>query len=247
MRYPSDVVDQVLNLSPDKGLLIWRGDSTHCSLCARPINDSDLYSPSALGEFFSDTRDLSCNSRIICWRCVALKKQALLFGLQNAVVTADGVFPVAKDVNKAWLFTMPPEGPMLITFSSIAMAQHLSWRTPITLSNQLLRVRFGHRLFTVRPSAINRALAIADTLNADSKQRWRSPLYLDRAATDESHGKLLPWAQQALDDESVAFLTSLSAGEYWALAYLMHTKRPVPEKPESITSTVLAKLNKTRS
>ena len=52
MRYPSDIVDQVLKANPDKGLLTWEGEEVACSHCSRPIQNGDLYSPSSVGAFF---------------------------------------------------------------------------------------------------------------------------------------------------------------------------------------------------
>lgn len=199
--------------------------------------------PSDVGIYFSDTRDLASESRRICWRCSWLRKQAGMYGMAATVSTPTELYPIAKDIHKAWLFTTPPPAPFFVTLSSSTM-QHLAWRTPVTLDNRFIKVRFGPQVFTVRPDTINRALSIADASNQPGTP-WRSPLYLDRKAQDERHGLLTRHGRETLDDEQIAFLTNeLTRGEQWALAYVMHSKRPVPHMPEPVTAAVMAKMNK---
>ncbi|MDS9918805.1 hypothetical protein RMI87_35470 [Pseudomonas aeruginosa] len=240
MRYPSDVVDQVFKLSPDKGLLAWDQEASSCSHCARPIERGDLYSPSNVGAFFSDTRSLASKSRSICWRCLILRKKPMLNGLSFALITLDGVFQISKDTNKAWLFTTPPTGPFLVMHSSSTM-QHLCWRTPVTLDNRRIQLRYGNNLFVVRPAAMKQALAIADAMN-EGQKKWVTPLYLDRKAADPGHGSLTKAGREGLSEADQKFMLDLTPGERWALAYVMHSKRPQPEMPECITSKILEKL-----
>jgi len=240
MRYPSDVVDQVFKLGPDKGLLTWDKDAVPCSHCARPIERGDLYSPSSVGAFFSDTRNLASSSRSICWRCLILRKKPMLNGLSYALITQDGVFQISKDSNKAWLFTTPPPAPFVVMHSSSTM-QHLCWRTPVTLDNRRIQIRFGNNLFVVRPGAVREALAIADRMN-EGRKKWASPIYLDRKAADTGHGTLTNAGRDQLSEEEQQILLNITPGERWALAYLMHSKRPQPEQPECITSKILEKL-----
>lgn len=240
MRYPSDIVDQVFKLEPDKGLMTWNGDEVACSHCSRPIQAGDLYSPSSVGAFFSDTRDLASTSRCICWRCIILRKKPMLYGLSAVVITLDGAYSISKDVNKAWLFTTPPPAPFLVLHSSSTM-QHLSWRTPVTLDNRRIFVRFGPNRFIVRPEQICSALAIADRINVDQK-KWVNPLFLDRKGVAPAHGLITKAGLELLTPAEQGQLISLTAGERWALAYLMHSKRPAPEAPECITDKIISKL-----
>lgn len=240
MRYSSDVIDQTFKLGPDKGLLAWNGEPANCNHCARPVTEGELYSPSAVGQFFSDTRDLANFSGVICWRCVILRKKPMMNGLSAAVITPDGVYPIFKDVHKAWLFTTPPPAPFVAVHSSATM-QHLVWRAPVTLDNRRISLRFGPNLLTIRPHLIAKALVITDRINVDQK-KWVSPLMLDRKAAARYHGSLSPKTADLLTDEDRDCLLNLGPGERWALSYLMHSKRPEPEMPEPITDKILAKL-----
>ncbi|RUE86371.1 hypothetical protein IPC1135_29845 [Pseudomonas aeruginosa] len=242
MRYPSDIVDQVLKASPDKGLLTWEGEEVACSHCSRPIQNGDLYSPSSVGAFFSDTRDLASTSRSICWRCVVLRKKTMLNALGAVVVTLDGVYSIAKDVNKAWLFTSPPPAPFLVVHKSSTM-QHLCWRTPVTLDNRRISVRYGPNLFIVRPEVVRKALSIADRVN-EGQKKWVTPVFFDRKAAAMGHGLITRAGAEMLTQEEQDFFQSITPGERWALSYLMHSKRPEPEVGECITEKVMTSLNK---
>src|SRR5690606_12926666 len=91
----------------------WNDATSHCSHCAKIIKAGDLYGRIQLAEFFSDTRDLAAPNGIICWACIYVRKKVLLNGLSRAVITQDGVYPIAQAVHKAWLFTNPPEPPFV--------------------------------------------------------------------------------------------------------------------------------------
>ncbi|CAM5336039.1 hypothetical protein SSTU70S_04946 [Stutzerimonas stutzeri] len=149
MRYPSDIIDRPLHMRPDPGLPAWKGSATCCSHCSRPIEEGDLYSPVALKEFFSDTRSLAAPNGLCCWRCINLRKMPLLYGLGAALITPEAVFPISKDIHKAWAFLTPPPAPFLAVHASSTM-QHLTWRTPVTTDNRRIQVRYGNDLFIVR-------------------------------------------------------------------------------------------------
>lgn len=237
MQYPSELVASAMNLKPDETLPFWSGAPTHCSHCAIPITEGEHYSPIKAGEFFSDTRDLAEKNALVCWRCVHIRALQLLVNLPNSVITATEVYPLKKDVEKAWFLLDPPEPPFVVAFQS-SQRQHLIWRTPVTQSKDLILLRYGPDLFTVRPALIRRALEIADDLGKRAGVPWLPPMFLDRGAAEEFHGRLNPKAIPHLTDEEQAFFIQLGAGERWALAYLMHSKRPDPQKPEPSTQKI---------
>jgi len=239
MRYPSDIIDRPLRMGPDPDLPSWKGSPCTCSHCARPIEDGDLYSPLKLNEFFSDTRSLAAASAVACWRCVNLRKKPLLNGLGAAVITPEDVFPISKDIHKAWLFLDPPPAPFLAVHASSTM-QHLTWRTPLTLDSRLIQIRFGQNLYQVRPEVISKARGIALRIN-EGEKKWINPLILDRDGNSPLHGHIPRKAAERLTEDETSFLQGISPGERWALAYVMHSKMPQPEKPEPITEKVLSK------
>ncbi len=239
-RYGSDIAEQTLKLKPDAHLPVLEAPC-NCSHCGRMMEVGEQYENTKVGEFFSDTRDLASTSRKACWRCVWLRKRHAIFGMAATVATPDELYPIAKDIHKAWIFTQPPPAPFIVTHSSATM-QHLAWRTPVTTDNRMIMVRFGPHLYRVRPELVNQALAIADAHN-EGQKTWRSPLYLDRKAQAPDHGVVTHFGREALSASELRFFQNeLSNGERWALSYLMHSKRPVAEVPEPITQTILERL-----
>jgi len=241
MLFPSDLVAEALKLKPDAGLPAWQQGPTHCSHCARPIEAGDLYSTYKAGEFFGDTRDLAAYSGIVCWRCVHLRKKPFMDSLLFRLVTRTEIYPIATNVAKAWLFMTPPEGPFVITHSSTGQTQHLAWRTPVTLDNRLLTLRYGPTLYTIRPEAIRRVADMARRMN-DGQTAWINPILFDRKGADPAHGLVNPKALPLLLEGEREFLMGLSPGERWGLASVVHSKMPVPEMPEPITQELIAKL-----
>lgn len=241
MLRSSEIISSALNLSPSKGLPVWVDEDTHCSHCAIAINEGDVYSPVTLGAFFSDTRDLCNDAAIVCWRCVHLRSKVFLNGLSYTVVTNDEIYPIAQNIHKAWLFLSPPEPPFVALNSSSTM-QHLSWRTPVTLDNQRISIRFGPKLFVVKPANIRKALDIALSITAKNQGKWISPMILDRKASQEYHGLINPKSIALMSLEEIDFFVSLSPGDRWALSAVMQSKLPNPIKPDPITSIIHSKL-----
>jgi CRISPR type IV-associated protein Csf1 len=239
MQYPSEVIAAALDLQPDPSLPAWEAEQPgQCSHCAAPIKTGDPYSELSAGAFFSSTRDLACFSGIVCWRCVHLRSKTLLNGLSYTVTTATDIYSLAKDAEKAWLFLTPPEPPFVVCHSSSTM-QHLSWRTPVTLSRERINVRYGDNLFVVRPALLRQALEYAEALCDRNQGQWIAPLLLDRKAAASYHGRINPTAVELMTESERSFFSArIGPGERWALAYICHSKRPQPQQSEPLTSTI---------
>ncbi|MFK4136680.1 type IV CRISPR-associated protein Csf1 [Pseudomonas luteola] len=241
MLRPSELVVQALGLKPDPNLPTWTAEPTCCSHCAISISTGEPYSPVSLGAFFSDSRDLANSSGIVCWRCVHLRTKVLLNNLAYTVVSKDGIYPIAQNIHKAWLFLDPPEPPFVAMHSSSTM-QHLAWRTPVTFDKNRIQIRFGPKLFVVKPANIRKALDIALAVTERAGGKWTNPMLLDRKAAEDFHGKLNPKAIPLMSEEEISFFRSLSAGDRWALSAVVNSKLPQPEKPEPITQVILDKV-----
>ncbi|MHD0644147.1 type IV CRISPR-associated protein Csf1 [Pseudomonas aeruginosa] len=242
MLRPSEIYVKALKLQPDVMLPKWASEhSATCSHCAIEIKPGEHYSPVTLGAFFSDSRDLAAPNAIVCWRCVILRTKTMLNNLSYTVTTEEGVFSISKDVEKAWLFMNPPPAPFVAVHSSSTM-QHLAWRTPVTIDNRLIFIRYGANLFTVRPEYIRRAVAIAKRVMEQNGGKWVTPLLLDRDLEAPFHGILNPKAAEFLSEEEREFFLNLGAGDRWALSTVMHSKLPEPGEPVSLTEKINEKL-----
>lgn len=234
--WPSDLALEALQVSPEG--IPYGGDATACSHCGKPIQHGDLHTPVSVGQFFSDTRDLAAFTGIVCGGCAVLRRKKAMNGLSYAVLTKDGIFPIAKDAHKAWLFLDPPEPPLIAVHTSATM-QHLVWRTPVSLSKDLISLRRGGDLFTIRPPMIKAAITAAKALQerrlASEPKAILSPYaVVDRKLRDANHGKLSPKAVEAMTQEERNLFYALTPGEVWALTHLLTKTPPTPEKPAPI-------------
>ncbi|MFG1187906.1 type IV CRISPR-associated protein Csf1 [Xanthobacter aminoxidans] len=146
MIYPSDIALAGGGLSAVGSP--WN-DASVCACCGKPIAAGDLAVPSPFGPTFTDDLSLAARSGVVCGACAVLLGAGALKLFQKAVVTRDGIFPLAKDAHRAWLFLTPPEPPFVAVVST-TMQQHLIWRTPVTVSKDLLIVRLGQRIMRIR-------------------------------------------------------------------------------------------------
>lgn len=154
MIYPSDIALAGGGLSAVGSP--WNEDAV-CACCGKPIAAGDLAVPSPFGPTFTDDLSLAARSGLVCGACAVLLRADALKLFQKAVVTRDGVFPLAKDVHRAWLFLTPPEPPFVAVVSTTRQ-QHLIWRTPVTVSKDLLIVRLGQRVMRIRRPVLLEAM-----------------------------------------------------------------------------------------
>ena len=169
-------------------------------------------------------------SGVTCGYCAALKPKIVMFKVQRGVFGPDGGYSLGKDTARAWLLHRPPRTPFVAVVSDSTL-QHLVWRTPVTLSSDLITVRLGPRLLTIRRHL---ALEMAEAVIAERQQDRRVFRFLDREVKDLRHGQL---AQKDLADitpETRSLLQRASPGELWALATLAKANPPEPIEPERI-------------
>ncbi|EOJ3045516.1 CRISPR type AFERR-associated protein Csf1 [Pseudomonas aeruginosa] len=250
--WPSDLAMQALGIRPNEFLgadtPIWRAPPAPCGRCGRPIHAGEPYKYALARDTFSDTRDLSAPGNPICGACVILGLKPAMNRLSFSVLTKNGVYPIAKDTHKAWLFLSPPPPPFVAVISASTMA-HLVWRTPVSLSKERFFLRYGNDLFTIRPEKITSAISCAKALkqrreeqqepkraNAKGASVRLSPyLALDRDLANHNHGQLSSAALEHMKPAEKALFLSLTPGEVWALSFLLTTKPPIPEQPQPLS------------
>lgn len=249
--WPSDLAMQALGIRPSEFLRteapIWTDSPTPCGRCGRPIQPSEPYKPAKAKEGFSDTRDLAAPGSPLCGGCTILGLKPAMNRLSFSVLTREGVYPIAKDIHKAWLFLSPPEPPFVAVISASTMA-HLVWRTPVSLSKERFYLRYGNDLFTIRPEKISSAIACAQALRFRREEqqptsvkakrgtvRLSPYLALDRNLVNHNHGQLSSATIEHMKPAEKALFLSLTSGEVWALSFLLTTKPPIPEQPQPLS------------
>jgi len=225
------------------------GEAFHCSLCRALIPTGGLSAPVEFSSAFTDWASIGDSGRA-CGDCNATTHQPVLRKLQRGVITAEGVYPIGSDDNRAWFLLTPPEPPFaaVVSTRSATAAFHLHWKAQITIDRDFLVVQLDDQAIYIRRPVLLAALdacqRVANGLQAmrpESRKResLRHPyVALDRSATDPAHGVLHPETGQLGPEhaEDLQLLRKLWPGETWALATLAKANAPTPTRPELITS-----------
>lgn len=248
--YTSEIAAQALRLEPQGTPHV--GAATCCAMCARPILPGDLSVKFKPSHTFTDWLNLTPSDHLCGW-CEVTTIQANMRPLQRGVITPDGVYPIGKDDNRAWFLLTPPQPPYAVVVSnrSATSTFHLHWRTPVTLSNELVLVRVDDQVLRIRRKLLLGALAACQEVatlmhahraatkkNAGTGAARHPFSSLDRSLSDSRHGRLRDDALAAAAGRTDLLepLHRLGQGELWALATLAKANPPTPTKPELITS-----------
>ena len=209
---------------------------TVCTMCGRVIHAGEHRSTFRPSSSFMNWGDLFVSTKV-CGFCVHLTNKALMLKTQLVCVTQTEVIPAAKLVHKKWLLLNLPEPPFVFLQTDTKLA-HMIWRTPLTVSKELLFVRLGARQLLVRMALVRKATecfaGIADRFEAKAhpKKPLRHPFaFLDLELRDLQSWKIRRDVAPMIDAQDAGIITALNPGEYWALAIL--TSTPKAEKPES--------------
>jgi len=233
MKSPSRFACEALGLKPAG--TPWRGEtSLTCTLEGTEIAPGDWMDGWIPGQNFTDDTDLAARSGVISgWVSVFMRKPVMI-KTQRCVFTTEGCYSLATDASRAWLLLTPPKPPWLAVIGDSTL-QHLVWRTPLTLDNDLMRIRLGKEaVLTIRRPFL------LEALNRIQDERARNPefrhgfVFLDREAKDAMHGIV----RRDTPEELSKFFKTLTNGEIWALAILAKANTPVPTMPESVSIAV---------
>lgn len=241
MILATDMVVSALKLTPEKGLPRWSEEPTSCCLCTHRIIRGEQYSPFKPGPYFMNTRHLGSFSQVTCWRCVPLLRQAFMNDLTRCVITEDAIYDISKDSAKAWLFLTPPNPPFAVVVLAASNATHQVWRAPVTFDNRRIAICNGDRLFQIRPATLQAVVDITERINA-GRDKFIYPLITDRDYEMCALGLINPQALDLLKPEEVALIRGLTAGERWALAFIIHPKMPKPVAPPNSAPERRAKI-----
>lgn len=225
---PSKLACDAIGLPPEG---VESTEEQSCCLCGTVIAIGAKYTiftpPSSN---FMDDFSMASRSGVTCGHCTATLPRNAMFKLQAGVFGPDGGFSLRKDTDRAWLLHHPPQTPFVAVVSDSTL-QHLVWRTPVTYSSDLMTVRLGPRLLTIRRQlAMEMAEAVIEA-RANGQRAFRS---LDREVKNLRHGTQPPGDQNELPPETQALLNRAAPGELWALATLAKANPPEPVEPDPI-------------
>lgn len=202
----------------------WTGASGEltCSLECRPIEHGEPVIDWKAGANFMDDAKIARTGLISGWVAPLLTKK-VMSSTQAALFCAEGAFKLGRDVWRAWAFLTPPKPPYVMVLGDSKM-QHLIWRAPVTLSNDLVRFQLGARSMMVRRRRLIDAMDRLRALDGPAFQ------VLDREGLKHNHGEL----RSDCPPELARVLADLTPGEIVALAVLAKATRIEPETPPLI-------------
>lgn len=231
-------------------------EETQCTMCGVEMLVGDNAAAWAPTDSFTNYTHLHAPlSNHVCPDCAGAWRIEFTQSWANgALFNEDGVHKVNSADTMAHALLHPVKAPFLWVRGD-QKQQHLVWRTPVTLDPNLLRVRLGEKVATIRRLVVIGALnAIRDAeeiLKALPKElrpaKRANPgnesgifRYLDWSIDNVDHS-LISEGFMALTSgnehakqfsELIALLQSLNFGEVWALMILLKSKNPT--KPEII-------------
>lgn len=251
MIYNTELVLQAIGVDPPKGKAA-KAD-TFCCCCGKKILAGEDCLPFGASDGFMGQPYFAVDSGVYCPYCAGAFDTRTIrkMGARNSIVyTTAGAFPISKDEHRQHFLMTPPQPPFIVTASATSNYQHVVWKTPVTLSLDMIYVGWPNRTMTIRHPVLMQAVhvaqsigkAMAEARKTASKKKGDKLIphpyrCLDRNLTDLGHGRIRPDALSlARENDDVRngldFLSKLSLGETWALATLAKTKPDPPVRPE---------------
>lgn len=164
--YPSAFVRQATGVDPVSSMIA--PFDTHCVLCAAPLpkgadcthTDGTTFEKSFGDQPYVGARD----SAYVCADCLPLWNSLFLQKYSKSLVTRDGLFKMASNIEQASFLLNPPKDQPFMAFISNTKQQHLIWRTPVNFSAERFTVRLGTQLIVIRHGLLMTAIAAQKTL-----------------------------------------------------------------------------------
>ena len=208
-------------------------EATHCVMCAAPLaagEKANKVTKATFGDAFNNKLDLRAISGThVCGACQALWSKDWLQKYSKSYACAEGVFKLASNEDQA-AFLLNPPPPPFVAILSTRQQQHMIWRTPVSLSQELFFVRMDGDVVTIRRRVLMEALdaykhiveVMASTLPEGRKRPLKGPpAWIDRQLESSKTGMLRTDVEALLhqvgDDWAVERLHGLTMGEWWAL------------------------------
>lgn len=188
-----------------------------------------------------------------------LKYQASISG---ACYSQDEAIMLTTDAARMDFLMNPPKPPF-VAYIATTLGQHVAWKAPVTLDQDLIRIGYAKMTLTIRRPVFLEALQLCQDIvqsfndyskelliNAPkSEQKKRKDIVspfvvLLRDMDTDNHAMLrsdvVDYLNSINEQRSIAFLESLTEGEYWALSVFLKVKKEVPQRV-SIKEKLLSK------
>lgn len=214
-------------------------ESATCAMCGAHLQAGELADPigkDTFGESFNNKLDMHHDGTVLCGDCIALWCKDFLQSYSKSYACEDGVYKLASNEDVQAFMLRPPKTPFVAIFNS-RQQQHMIWRTPLSLSQDVMTVRVDDDLIR-----IDRQLAL------DGARAWRTveacmktigmkglPVRLERTLSDQDTGVIRSDVIKAVSAHStegaqaIGVLHRLRMGEWWALCALRYIDQDAPQ------------------
>lgn len=225
-----------------------------CTVCGASIGEGQRYDDFTPTSSFTNQLALALpGGKHICGACkTVMTTGEFQMKFATGLFCNDGFFPIMRKEHRAWAFLTPPATPFVVTIQT-AKQQHVVWRAPVTISRDLILVRVGEQIIRLRRQRLVSAREAALRLDEARKQAdagkskksaapkpddaAESPFVTDWKFQSTAGGVMKRWSselikQGAISESDKIALTTLNAGEVWALQAVLHR---TPTKPEAVS------------
>lgn len=212
---------------------------SQCVQCGRPIQENEAVSKWSPRDGFTDQPLLAKkDGQYLCLPCRGVNTpELLLYGGRTAAYSGQ-LYTVNRLKQISWLLHNPPAPPFTIAYRT-RKQEHILWRTPVNLNQEVVRVAFGQDIVTVRRAKVMAALKAIPVLNAALEShgvkttRYGPYVYLSFSRGEPNNGVLRQDILEVAraDDTVRAALTpfhNLRSDDLWGLA-IMHLDPVEPE------------------
>ncbi len=230
-----------------------------CAFCGKPHLKGTAVVSFSPEPTFNDNFNLkSRTSDYLCGSCAATSLKVFQTKYGKALVCEDGIFPCAKNDDIAYWLLNPPAGPWYMHLGTKSR-QHITWKTPVNLSQDVFFVQLNSLVLTMRRAALvaqkDAALRLVACVNQarglKSKSAALRTPYVNpcRELDDPIFGVL---RREVLElavlnpsmQADVQILQAALPGEVWALsATLYATENSVKPAAIDVSADVAAELN----
>ncbi len=202
-----------------------------CMFCGRVLDIGDMGAPFEPSKNFMDDASLAHRTQpgTLCGDCAALGTKTVMMATQNCLITAEGIFSLASSAAKKHLLLHPPAPPFALCFSDTTL-QHLIWRTPLSLSHEIIHLRISSRLFRMSLSRVREAhgLCVALRQRTGLSENSSPLLSLDYHWRSLTSAYLHPAVELAATATELKTLYRLTPGDWWGVGVLLMQAAPLP-------------------
>ncbi|KLR58967.1 hypothetical protein OX89_04030 [Diaphorobacter sp. J5-51] len=196
-------------------------------MCAAQLKAGDpvnAIGKDTFGESFNNKLDIHEAGDVLCGDCAALWQRDFLMKYSKTYATPSGVFKLASNEDIQAFILTPPRPPFVAVYNT-RQQQHMIWRTPLCLSNEVLIVRLDDEILHIDRDKVLRAVSAWQRTLARMKELGFKglPAYPERTLSSRATGSIRDDVAERISGDSEAgardieTLRSLRVGEWWAM------------------------------